>query len=242
MSKPGQTGEIKTSYDYWLEHLGSKILFLQEAHLTSGEVIRLRRRWKGKVFAANYSSHARGVFILIHKSIPFQINNTTLDPGGRFIILQGHLFGQYLNLVNVYGPNKDDTQFYNNIFLTLSSSRGEIIMGGDYNWVLNPNIDRNGNQDSSHNQSRKVILNFMDELGLCDAWRELNPEKREFSCYSATHKTFSRLDFFLISRTLLSHVENCYYSCIIISDHATVSIEYKNLERIPRTAELEIWY
>lgn len=223
-----------------LKHLGSKIVFLQETHLTQDEAIRLRRRWQGQVFAANFSSQSRGVVILIHKSIPFQINSTTLDPGGRFIILQGNLFGQYLNLVNVYGPNKDDPQFYNNIFLTLSSLRGEIFMGGDFNCALNPKIDRNSNQNPSHNQSRKVILNFMDELGLCDAWRELNPEKREFSCYSATHKTFSRLDFFLISRTLLSHVENCYYSCIIISDHATVSIEYKNLERIPRTAELEI--
>lgn len=69
-------------------------------------------------------------------------------------------------------------------------------MGGDYNCTLNPNIDRDGNQASSHNHSREIILNFMDELGLCDVWRERNPDKREFSCYSATHKTFtSRLLF-----------------------------------------------
>ena len=88
-----------------LKHLGSKIVLLQETHLTSGEVIRLRRRWQGQVFVANFSSHARGVAILIHKSIPFQVNTTTLDPGGRFIILQGTLFGQHLILVNIYGPN-----------------------------------------------------------------------------------------------------------------------------------------
>ena len=182
-----------------LKHLGSKIVLLQETHLTSGEVIRLRRRWQGQVFVANFSSHARGVAILIHKSIPFQVNTTTLDPGGRFIILQGSLFGQNLILVNVYGPNKDEPQFYNNIFPTLASLRGDIIIGGDFNCALNPDFDRNGNQVSSHNQSRKIILNFMEELGLCDVWRERNPDKREFSCYSTTHKTFSRLDFFLFS-------------------------------------------
>ena len=82
-----------------LKYLGSKIVFLQETHLTSSEVIRLRRRWQGQVFVANYSSHARGVAILIHKSIPLQINISTLDPGGRFIILQCSLCGQPLNLM-----------------------------------------------------------------------------------------------------------------------------------------------
>ena len=151
-------------------------------------------------FVANFSSHARGVAILIHKSIPFQVNTTTLDPGGRFIILQGTLFGQHLILVNIYGPNKDEPQFYNNIFLTLASLRGDIIIGGDFNCALNPDFDRNGNQGSSHNQSRKIILNFMGELGLCDVWRERNPDKREFSCYSTMQKTFTRLDFFLFSK------------------------------------------
>lgn len=79
--------------------------------------MRLWRRWQGQVFAANFSSHARGVAILIHKSIPIQINSTIIDPGGRYIILQGSLFGNRLNLVNVYGPNKDDPDFYKNIFL-----------------------------------------------------------------------------------------------------------------------------
>ncbi len=40
----------------------------------------------------------------------------------------------------------------------------------------------------------------------------------------------SRLDFFLISRSSLSCIEKCYYNSIIISDHATVSIEYCTLK------------
>lgn len=87
-----------------LKHLGSKIILLQETHLVSTEVIRIRKRWQGQVFAANFSSHDRGVAILIHKYIPIQIISTTIDPGGRYIILQGSLFGNYINLINVYGP------------------------------------------------------------------------------------------------------------------------------------------
>jgi exonuclease III len=66
-----------------LKHLGSRIIFLQETHLVPTEVIRIRRRWQGQVFAANFSSHARGVAILIHKSVPIQIISTIMDPGGK---------------------------------------------------------------------------------------------------------------------------------------------------------------
>lgn len=79
---------------------------------------------------------------------------------------------------------------------------------------------------SSHNHTRKVIHHFMEELGLCDIWRKYNPDKKEFSCHSTTYKTYSRLDYFLISRTSLFKIKSCYYNSIIISDHAEVSLEY----------------
>ena len=210
-----------------LKHLGSRIIFLQETHLVPTEVIRIRRRWQGQVFAANFSSHARGVAILIHKSVPIQIISTIMDPGGRYIVLHGSLLGNYLNLVNVYGPNKDDPDFYKNIFLTISTLRGEVIMGGDFNCVLKPNMDREGGLDSSHCHTRKVIHHFMAELGLCDIFRKHNPDKREFSCHSTTYNTYSRLDYFLISNTSVFKIKSCYYNGIIISDHAAVSLELK---------------
>lgn len=64
--------------------LQSKIVFLQETHLTYEDELKVRRRWKGKILSAPFTSQARGVMILIHDSIPFQIQNVIKEEAGRY--------------------------------------------------------------------------------------------------------------------------------------------------------------
>ncbi len=85
-----------------LKQYRPKIVFLQETHLLLSETTRLRKRWPGQVIACSFSSHARGVAVLIHKSLPLHIQKTILDPAGRFIITQSTLMNQDLILVNLY--------------------------------------------------------------------------------------------------------------------------------------------
>lgn len=56
-----------------LKFLKSRIIFLQESHLTASEIHLLTKRWQGQVIHSSFTSHARGVVILLHKSIPFHI-------------------------------------------------------------------------------------------------------------------------------------------------------------------------
>lgn len=102
-----------------IKFLQSKIVFLQETHLLGGDICKIKRRWQGQVLSAPYTTHARGVMILIHKSVPLQIKTIIKDPAGRYIIIQGMLLFENINLINVYGPNEDDPKFYNNLFLTV---------------------------------------------------------------------------------------------------------------------------
>ena len=69
-----------------LWQLKAKIIVLQETHLTSEDVIRVRRRWPGQVFSASFSSNSRGVITLIHKSVPFKLIRVTEDGLGRYLI------------------------------------------------------------------------------------------------------------------------------------------------------------
>uniref|UniRef100_A0A671X7A5 Reverse transcriptase domain-containing protein n=1 Tax=Sparus aurata TaxID=8175 RepID=A0A671X7A5_SPAAU len=209
-----------------LKQYHPKIIFLQETHLLPGETARLRKRWPGKVITCSFSSHARGVAVLVHKSIPLRIQKTVLDPKGRFIIIQGSLLQQDLILVNLYGPNNDDPNFYNNLFLSISSLHGDIIIGGDFNCTLDPELDRSSGSDISHPRSRKIIQQFMVELNLKDIWRVRNPTKKEYSCHSASHNTYSRIDYYLISSTIVSKVKDCLYKSILISDHALILLKY----------------
>lgn len=93
-----------------------------------------------------YNNYARGVLILIHKTIPFQLTNIVQDPQGRFVIAQGNILSIALNLASIYGPNEDKPTFFENFFLTLSSLHGLNIIGGDFLSISQALEARNKNQ------------------------------------------------------------------------------------------------
>lgn len=88
-----------------IKDIDSKIVFLQETHLLDEDKKKIRRRWQGSIFTASCLSWARGVMTLIHKTVPFQMKNVIKDRMGRYLIVQGSLLSENLNLVNLYGPN-----------------------------------------------------------------------------------------------------------------------------------------
>lgn len=208
-----------------LKQFRSKIVFLQETHLMASDISKLEKRWPGQVIYASYNNYARGVAILVHKTVPFQIIKIIKDSNGRYVIVQGNIMSQKINLVNIYGPNADTPSFFEKLLLTVSTLEGLHILGGDFNCTLNTTMDRLTGVDISHAQTRKILTEFITDLRLVDVWRKQNPNKKEFSCHSSTHKTYSRIDYFLISVELLTNVKNCWYDSIVISDHAAVSME-----------------
>ncbi len=111
-------------------------------------------------------------------------------------------------------------------FSTLSSLKGQYIIAGDFNCVLDPSKDRSSQNDKTHNRSRETIQQFLKELNLRDIWRDRNPTVLKYSCFSKTHSSYSRLDYFLVSATLICKVKDCNYDSILISDHATCSLTY----------------
>lgn len=50
-----------------------RLVFIQETHLLPSEIAQIRRRWPGQVFSSHFSTHAKGVATLIHKSLPMCI-------------------------------------------------------------------------------------------------------------------------------------------------------------------------
>ena len=140
-----------------------------------------------------------------------------------FLIVQGHLLSSQLNLINVYGPNNDND---NDLFLRISSLPGKHIRAGDFNCALDPKNDRSLGMDSSHTRSRKILHYFMNDLNLIVIWRHLNPLQKEYSCFSSTHNSYSRIDYFLVLAELLSNIRGCHHNSIVISDHAVVSLTF----------------
>lgn len=212
-----------------LNHLGAQIVFLQETHLKISDHSKLKKGWIGQIYHSSFQSKSRGAAIVLHKSVP---SSTISDPNGRFVIVTGQIHNTWVALANIYAPNFDDDAFFKRVFLTLPDlSSHHLILGGDFNCWLDPQLDRSSPRACAPSKSAKVIQSFMEEFAVTDVWRFLNPSKREYSFFSQVHHTFTRIDYFLVDNRLLSSVSICKFDAIVISDHAPLSMNmcFKNL-------------
>lgn len=141
------------------------------------------------------------------------------DPNGRFILVTGYINSFHVTLLNVYGPNFDDPAFFRKIFSSLPDlSDTHLIVGGDFNCVLDSRLDRSA--QSNHSYTSSMVLNdLMSSMNLVDIWRLGHPTDRDYSFFSQMHKSFSRIDYFLIDSKLISNVIASKYHNILISDH-----------------------
>lgn len=67
------------------------ICILQETHLVGRRTLSLKKPWLGRHHHSTYSTFARGVSILVNKTIPFKLLDMVLDPDGRYIILNARI-------------------------------------------------------------------------------------------------------------------------------------------------------
>ena len=208
-----------------LKSLSADIIFLQETHIRPTEQGRLRSPWISYIYQSSFSSKARGVAILIRKTIPFIFESMSTDPAGRFVLVTGSINSVPLALLNIYAPNFDCPDFFCRVFdLVDSHSSRNIIIGGDFNCYLDPQADRSSSKPAPPLKSIPTVNNLMKSLDLVDIWRLQHPSDRQYSFFSPVHGSFSRIDYFLVDARLISKVDNSTYHSILVSDHAPLAI------------------
>lgn len=223
----GMNGPNKRSKIFsHLKKLKAEIIFLQETHLKVADQVRLRKNWVGQSFHSNFNTRARGTAILIHKKVVFTPSQTISDPQGRFVIVSGSLFNTPVVLASIYAPNWDDVSFINKLISLIPNLNShKLILAGDFNTVMDPAIDRSNPKTLVRSKMSLALSEFADQIGSVDPWRFLYPHKKEFSYFSHVHHTYSRIDFFLIDKTLLPALKKVEYTAIVESDHAPVSLD-----------------
>ena len=118
--------------------------------------------------------------------------------------------------------------FFKTVFQMIEEMQCEfVILGGDFNVVMEPKKDRNVNK-CYHPKARDFILQKREEFQLIDIWRTQHPDERKFSwCkYDRSKKDFawSRIDYMLVSECLINCVTDSEIKPGIVSDHSMISI------------------
>lgn len=167
-----------------LKSLSGDIIFLQETHIKHSEQWRLKCKWISQIYQSTFSSKARGVALLIRGNVPFEHISTISDPNGRYLIVTGRILTQHVTLLNIYAPNFDDPGFFrkvSNLVQDLSSTR--LIVGGDFNTILDTYLDRLSSRPAIPSNSSTTLNSLIRTMNLIDIWRLLHPTDKDFSFF-----------------------------------------------------------
>ena len=178
---------------------------LQEVHCTENTNHLWSAEWGYQAIFSTYKSNKAGVCILFNNNFDFQIEKTYTDPQGRFIICDIKTNEKCFTLGNIYAPNEDNPTFFLDFFDHLADFKcDDIIIGGDYNLVLDLEKDKMGGLTKTHQNSVKVVQEFSEKLDLVDVWRILHPDTSRFTWRQRHPKVHCRLDFFLVSQSTVN--------------------------------------
>lgn len=169
-------------FDY-LKERKNQIYCLQDTHFIKDNEANIIDQWgNSNCIFSNYKSNARGVAILFGKDLDYTINDKLIDENGNYIIVDITVSSKRMTLVNLYGPNRDDPNFFQNISNYIEDiGNNDVIICGDYNCVLDPDLDYYNYKSVNNVKARDKILEMINTKYLLDPFRELNPEHMKFT-------------------------------------------------------------
>lgn len=138
--------------------------------------------------------------ILVRKNLPFSLIECVKDKSGRYVIIKGVLQGTVISILNIYYPPAHPSDFITKVFLDFSEIQSDIsIVGGDFNCILNPLIDKLPHKVSPLSSQAKSLNSICEDLEFVDVWRRtIHPLGKEDTFFSAPHKCHTRIDFFFL--------------------------------------------
>ena len=215
------------------------IIFLQETHWTTDLQDVIQREWTGDIYFNHGTANSCGVGILFNPRFNYTHINTSQDSSGRVLAITIKIDDHYLQLVNLYAPNSDTDrrQFFSSLE-PFFSSRYHNIIGGDFNSIANPTLDKQGGNVSSRQYALRVLHNLTSQFDLVDIWQQRNPNKRGFTRTGRDprqNNSFisTRIDRFYISQFITPYISNTSIITYPHSDHDLITLSL-DLDRQPR--------
>lgn len=210
------------------------IYFLQDTHFEPDIEVIVRAEWGYECWFNSFTSRARGVAILFNNTFEFKMKDVYSDKRGNLIVINVIINSIEYILVNVYAPNKDEPDFFRSMQNVLNKYNVDnVIIGGDWNLLLDPNIDGKNYKHVNNPRAKEEVSNLTLQFNLTDIWRHLHPSGKQYTWHKKVNRKIiqqGRLDFFLLSDQL---VNLCQKSGIIPgyrTDHSIVTFELNAIE------------
>ena len=215
----------KKRYDVltYIKEMKINIACLQDTHLVESMENVLKNYWDGKVFLNCRRSNARGVAILLSNNFEYKVIKTEKDTEGNLLVMDLAIEDTKFRIINVYGPNMDDVDFYHNVKYKIhENEQDHLLLFGDLNLTLNPNLDSHNYSNLNNPRARSSMINIIEEYGLIDLYRYLNPNKTRYTWRRRNPLKQARLDYILMSDTTVDFVDVMDIKPSYKSDHSSL--------------------
>ena len=213
------------------------IHMLQEVHLPNDVTIDKLQSKNSRLFLNVGTDHSSGVALNI--PIPdtqiLTYSDSSInkhDFNSRIITCRISWCNNPITLVNIYAPAASIAarcDFFSNLKTKLQDLQGPFIIGGDFNCVLQPEIDLTNYNPKTHSslkEDQNILQDITIDHNLHDIWRKFHPKDivGTFGRGQAQINKQSRLDRFYISESLLPLIESCRVEFDDSSDHYPISL------------------
>lgn len=183
---PGKKAAVLST----LETHGVHLACLQETHLAHDTITQFRSRKFQRQYHSIYSSYSRGASIIFRNGISFSCREVSIDKQGCYVFLHCSVEEKVYVVANLYIRPPFKLEILYKLMEFLADKEGiPVIVVGDFNKVLDKTLDRFPPASQSDSVAEGGYHNFW-----WDIWRTRNPKVQQYSCFSSSYTTLSRLD------------------------------------------------
>ncbi len=214
----------------YLKAFNGNIFCLQDIHCKLDWELEFQLDWGSEALFASRTSNSRGVGILFKQNFQYKIHKVIKDvENGNFIIIDIEMNEQQVSLVNIYGPNQDDPNFFENIAAEIEElDNASVIIVGDWNLVLEQHIDTKNYRRENNVRARNQVKAMIQHFDLKDIWRLNNLMKRRYTWKQKNPMKMARLDFFLVTEDIKALTKGTDILYGYKTDHNMITLEIDN--------------
>ena len=107
-------------------------------------------------------------------------------------MIKGSIQEEDITIINIYAPNIGTPQYVRQMLTSMKGELNNSTIGvGDFNTPLTP-MDRSTKQKI--NKETQTLNATIDQLNLIHIYRTFHPQTMNFTFFSSTHGTFSKID------------------------------------------------
>lgn len=214
----------------WLERYNKSIILLQETHTSFQDEKWFTNKWNSSIFFSHGSTNSRGVCILVPRILKDHCSLQYKDTDGRILIIKVNIDEAEFFICNVYAPVSGHVENQVGFLKELSAEllplkHSNLLLGGDWNVVLNSDIDKKGGHTACKNiKYRELLKNMFTDLETVDCWRLYHPNKKRYTWFQHHPPVFCRLDMWFVSDNLLNILSYCNIETGFKTDHSIISL------------------